>query len=100
LSLLLCRLALIGRGRTAQLLLTQDYAVFDNPIMPIIGPSETANDAYVDPLVSSAEAAIDKAVEMGIADRDRQDPPGSFANHRGSCTLWSFALPKRRHCGI
>jgi dipeptidyl aminopeptidase/acylaminoacyl peptidase len=58
-------------GASHLLLLTQGYAIFDNPTMPIIGPGETANDTYVDQLVTSAAAAIDKAVDMGIADRDR-----------------------------
>ncbi len=58
-------------GASHLLLLTQGYAVFDNPTMPIIGPGETANDTYVDQLVASAQAAIDKAVDMGVADRDR-----------------------------
>lgn len=52
-------------------LLTQGYAIFDNPTMPIVGPGETANDTYVDQLVASAEAAVNKVVEMGVADRDR-----------------------------
>ena len=38
--------------------------------MPIIGPGETANDTYVEQLVASAQAAVDKVVEMGVADRD------------------------------
>jgi dipeptidyl aminopeptidase/acylaminoacyl peptidase len=58
-------------GASHLLLLTQGYVVFDNPTMPIIGPGETANDTYVEQLVMSAEAAIDKAVDMGVADRDR-----------------------------
>jgi dipeptidyl aminopeptidase/acylaminoacyl peptidase len=58
-------------GASHLLLLTQGYAVFDNPTMPIIGPGETANDTYVEQLVASAEAAINKAVDMGVADRDR-----------------------------
>jgi dipeptidyl aminopeptidase/acylaminoacyl peptidase len=58
-------------GSSHLLLLTQGYAIFNGPTMPIVGPGETANDTYVDQLVSSAEAAIDKAVEMGIADRNR-----------------------------
>ena len=53
------------------LLLTQGYAIFDGPTMPIVGAGETANDSYVSRLVGSAEAAIDKAVELGIADRGR-----------------------------
>ncbi len=52
-------------------LLTQGYAVLDGPTMPIIGPGETANDTYVEQLVASAEAAVNKVVEMGVADRDR-----------------------------
>lgn len=58
-------------GASHLLLLTQGYVVFDNPTMPIIGPGETANDNYIEQLVMSAEAAIDKAVDMGVADRDR-----------------------------
>ena len=58
-------------GASHLLLLTQGYAIFDGPTMPIVGGGETANDTYVDQLVSSAAAAVDKAVEMGIADRHR-----------------------------
>ena len=39
--------------------------------MPIVGPGETANDTYVTQLVASAQAAVDKAVAMGVTDRDR-----------------------------
>jgi dipeptidyl aminopeptidase/acylaminoacyl peptidase len=52
-------------------LLLSGYAVLDNPTMPIVGPGETANDTYVEQLVADAQAAIDKAVDMGIADRNR-----------------------------
>jgi dipeptidyl aminopeptidase/acylaminoacyl peptidase len=58
-------------GSSHLLLLTQGYAIFDGPTMPIVGPGETANDKYVEQLVASAEAAVDKAVELGIADRSR-----------------------------
>ena len=58
-------------GASHLLLLTQGYAIFDGPTMPIVGPGETANDTYVEQLVASAEAAIDKAVELEIADRQR-----------------------------
>ena len=58
-------------GYSHLFLLLSGYAIFDNPTMPIVGPGETANDHYVDQLVSSAEAAIDKVVEMGVGDRDR-----------------------------
>jgi dipeptidyl aminopeptidase/acylaminoacyl peptidase len=59
------------RGATHMFLLLSGYAIFDNPTMPIIGPGETANDTYIEQLVASAQAAVDKVVEMGIADRDR-----------------------------
>ena len=59
------------RGGSHMFLLLSGYAIFDNPTMPIIGPGETANDTYVEQLVASAQAAIDKMVEMGVADRDR-----------------------------
>jgi dipeptidyl aminopeptidase/acylaminoacyl peptidase len=58
-------------GASHLLMLTQGYAIFDGPTMPIVGPGETANDSYVEQLVASAEAAVDKAVELGIADRHR-----------------------------
>lgn len=53
------------------LFLTQGYAVIDDPKMPIVGPGETANDTYIEQLVASAQAAVDKAVDLGIVDRDR-----------------------------
>ena len=59
------------RGASHMLLLTQGYAILDGPTMPIVGEGETANDTYVEQLVSSAAAAIDKVVELGVADRSR-----------------------------
>jgi dipeptidyl aminopeptidase/acylaminoacyl peptidase len=58
------------RGASHLFLLLSGYAIFDNPTMPIIGPGETANDTYVEQLIASAQAAVDKVVEMGVADRD------------------------------
>lgn len=52
--------------------ITQGYAVFDNPTMPIVGEGkQEPNDTYIEQLVASAQAAVDKLVEMGIADRKR-----------------------------
>jgi dipeptidyl aminopeptidase/acylaminoacyl peptidase len=64
------RFTTIG-GASHLLFLTQGYGVMDNPTMPIIGAGETANDTYVEQLVASAEAAVNKIVDMGVADRDR-----------------------------
>lgn len=45
--------------------LTQGYAVLEVS-MPVVGPPATANDTFVEQLVSNAKAAIDKAAEYGI----------------------------------
>jgi dipeptidyl aminopeptidase/acylaminoacyl peptidase len=51
--------------------LLQGYAILDGATMPVIGSPETANDTYLEQIVASAKAAIDKAVEMGVTDRNR-----------------------------
>ncbi|MGE0360366.1 MAG: alpha/beta hydrolase family protein [Vicinamibacterales bacterium] len=58
-------------GASHLLLLTQGYAILDDPTMPIVGKGETANDTYVEQLVASARAAVDKVVAMGVADPAR-----------------------------
>ncbi len=52
-------------------MLTQGYAVMDDATMPIVGDPETMNDTFIEQIAQSAQAAIDKAVAMGIADRER-----------------------------
>jgi dipeptidyl aminopeptidase/acylaminoacyl peptidase len=52
-------------------LLTQGFAIMDNATMPVVGDSETMNDRFIEQVVQSAEAAIDFAVNEGIADRER-----------------------------
>jgi dipeptidyl aminopeptidase/acylaminoacyl peptidase len=47
------------------------YAVLDNTTMPIVGDPETMNNTYVEQIVASAKAAIDKAAEMGVTDPER-----------------------------
>jgi dipeptidyl aminopeptidase/acylaminoacyl peptidase len=49
----------------------QGYAVLDNATMPIVGDPLTVNDTFVKQVVDSAQAAIDKGVEMGVVDRNR-----------------------------
>jgi dipeptidyl aminopeptidase/acylaminoacyl peptidase len=63
----------IRTGSTSHLLLlTQGYAILDNPTMPIIGEGDKEpNDTYIEQLVASARAAIDEVVKRGVADRDR-----------------------------
>jgi dipeptidyl aminopeptidase/acylaminoacyl peptidase len=52
-------------------LLLNGYAILDNTSMPVVGPPETKNDTFVKQIVDASQAAIDKAVEMGVTDRDR-----------------------------
>jgi dipeptidyl aminopeptidase/acylaminoacyl peptidase len=51
--------------------LLEGYAVLDNTTMPIVGDPETMNNTYVEQIVASAKAAIDKATEMGVTDPER-----------------------------
>ncbi|MBM3987849.1 MAG: S9 family peptidase [Planctomycetes bacterium] len=59
------------RGSSHLFFLTQGYAVMDDATMPIVGDPETANDTFLDQIAAAAEAAIDFAVERGVADRER-----------------------------
>ncbi|GAA0652839.1 alpha/beta hydrolase family protein [Brevundimonas lenta] len=59
-------------GSSHLFLLTQGYAVLDDPSMPIIGKDGAEpNDTYIAQLTASAQAAVDAVVGMGVADRDR-----------------------------
>ena len=51
--------------------LLEGYAVLDDTTMPIVGDPLTVNDTFIKQLVDSAQAAVDKAVEMGVTDKDR-----------------------------
>jgi dipeptidyl aminopeptidase/acylaminoacyl peptidase len=60
-----------GLGNLHLLLTLRGYAVLDSAAMPIIGDPETVNNTYLEQLVADAKAAIDKAVDMGVTDRER-----------------------------
>ncbi|MBW4459781.1 MAG: prolyl oligopeptidase family serine peptidase [Nodosilinea sp. WJT8-NPBG4] len=51
--------------------LLQGYAVLDQTAMPILGDPETAYDTFIPQLVADAEAAVAKAVEIGVAEPER-----------------------------
>ena len=59
------------RGASHLFYLTQGYAIMDRATMPIVGDPETMNDTFIEQVVMSARAAIDKAVELGVADPER-----------------------------
>ena len=54
-----------------QLVVLAGFALIDNAAMPIVGSPDTVNNTYVEQLKMDAQAAIDKAVAMGVADRER-----------------------------
>jgi dipeptidyl aminopeptidase/acylaminoacyl peptidase len=58
-------------GASHLFFLLEGYAVLDNATMPVVGSPETVNNTYVEQIVMSAKAAIDKATEMGVTDPDR-----------------------------
>jgi dipeptidyl aminopeptidase/acylaminoacyl peptidase len=58
-------------GPTHLFFLLKGYAVLDNATMPVVGDPETVNNTYIEQIVMSAKAAIDKAVEMGVTDPER-----------------------------
>jgi dipeptidyl aminopeptidase/acylaminoacyl peptidase len=51
--------------------LLRGYAVIDNPLMPVVGDANKIYDTYMEQLIADARAAVDKAVEIGVVDRDR-----------------------------
>jgi len=58
-------------GASHLFFLLQGYAVLNNCAMPMIGDPETTYDTFVPQLVADAEAAVAKAVEIGVADPER-----------------------------
>jgi len=58
-------------GTSPVFLALEGYAVLDEAAMPVVGPTETAYDTFIDQIVANAKAAIDKAVELGVTDPER-----------------------------
>src|SRR6185503_7862087 len=58
-------------GSSHLFFLLRGYAVLDGATMPIVGAPETMNDTFIQQIVDSARAAIDKAVELGVTDPER-----------------------------
>ena len=59
------------RLRNYRLLLLAGYAIIDNASFPIVGDPKKAYDTYLEQLVADAKAAVDKSVEIGVADPNR-----------------------------
>ena len=59
------------RGTSHLFFLTQGYVLLDGAQMPVVGDPKTMNDTFVDQIVSSLKAAIDKLDSMGVIDPKR-----------------------------
>jgi dipeptidyl aminopeptidase/acylaminoacyl peptidase len=81
-----------------QLFVLQGYALIDNAAMPIVGDPDTVNNTYVEQLQMDAQAAIDKAVDLGVVDRDRV---GVFGHSYGAfMTVNLLAHTNLFHAGV
>jgi dipeptidyl aminopeptidase/acylaminoacyl peptidase len=58
-------------GPSPIFLALQGYAVLYNAAMPVVGPTRTAYDTFIQQITANSKAAIDKAVALGVTDRDR-----------------------------
>jgi dipeptidyl aminopeptidase/acylaminoacyl peptidase len=58
-------------GMSHLFFLLSGYVVLDSATMPVVGDPKTVNDTYLDQVVASAKAAIDKADELGVIDPKR-----------------------------
>jgi len=58
-------------GMSHLFFLLRGYAILDDAAMPVIGDPETVNNTYLEQVTADAKAAIDKAVELGVTDRER-----------------------------
>jgi dipeptidyl aminopeptidase/acylaminoacyl peptidase len=59
------------RGSSPLFFLTQGYAVLMDATMPVVGDPETMNNTFIEQIVNSGRAAIDKLDSIGVADRKR-----------------------------
>ena len=58
-------------GPSPLFFLLDGYAVLLNATMPVVANPDSVYDAFVPQIVASAQAAIDKAVALGVTDRSR-----------------------------
>ncbi len=81
-----------------QLFVLHGYALIDDAAMPVVGDPDTVNNTYVGQILMDAQAAVDKAVEMGVVDRDRV---GVFGHSYGAfMTANLLAHSKLFHAGV
>ena len=81
-----------------KLLLLAGYAVIDDAAFPIVGDPKKAYDTYLEQLVADADAAVKKAVEMGVADPERIGVTGH--SHGALMTVNLLAHSKLFRAGV
>jgi dipeptidyl aminopeptidase/acylaminoacyl peptidase len=88
------------RGPSQLFFITQGYALLDGAQMPVVGDPKTMNDTFVEQIVSSAKAAIDKLDSMGIIDPKRVGVGGHSygafmtANLLAHCDLFAAGIAR------
>lgn len=88
------------RGTSQLFFVTQGYAVLDGAQMPVVGDPKTMNDTFIEQIVASAKAAIDKLDSMGIVDPDRVGVGGHSygafmtANLLAHCDLFAAGVAR------
>lgn len=85
-------------GADIRLLALAGYAVVDNAAMPVVGPPATTYDGFVDQIVRNAQAAVDKAAALGVADPSRVAVGGH--SHGGLMTASLLAWSDIFRAGI
>jgi dipeptidyl aminopeptidase/acylaminoacyl peptidase len=85
-------------GPSHMFFLLQGYAVLDSTAMPVVGDPETAFDSFVEQLVLDAEAAVAKAVQIGVTDPERVGVIGH--SHGGLMTAQLLAHSDLFRAGI
>ena len=58
-------------GASPLFMALEGYVVLMDATMPVVGDPEKVNDTFVEQITMNAEAAIDKAAELGIVDSER-----------------------------
>lgn len=58
-------------GVTPLFFTLRGYAVLEQVTMPVIGPDANRNDSFIEQTTWNTQAAIDKAVKLGVADPER-----------------------------
>ncbi|MDG6719291.1 prolyl oligopeptidase family serine peptidase, partial [Staphylococcus aureus] len=81
-----------------RLMLLAGYAIIDNASFPIVGDPKNAYDTYLEQLEADAKAAVDKAVDMGVVDRNRIGVTGH--SHGGLMTANLIAHTKLFKAGV